>query len=203
MNNLIVRRGLSLHQRQYLHLLRFSALCGKDGRWPECSLEEFNNIQRIITSGNWIASMVCRRSSSEEYSQDSRRWTSSKRFKILWKIYSVNLSNSTTGSSSCQCTTTLYGEKKETQKSMFIILLQLRSTHADYLVVVGLSWDLDQKRNGTEITVINQTETGTKLLNEWCSTLRKQSSDTSCHQRTGKRRIKKQREKKELQSLQR
>ena len=55
------------------------------------------------------------------------------------------------------------GEKKETQKSVFRILLQLRSTLADSLAVVGLSWDLDQKRNGTEPILINQTEIGTEL----------------------------------------
>ena len=49
-------------------------------------------ILRILTSRNWIASTVCRRSLSGKCSQDSRRWTSSKRFKnFLWKIYSVNL----------------------------------------------------------------------------------------------------------------
>ena len=36
-----------------------------------------------------------------------------------------------------------YGEKKETQKSVFIFLLQLRSTLADSLAVVGVSRDLE------------------------------------------------------------
>ena len=34
------------------------------------------------------------------------------------ETYSVNLSTSKTGSSSCQCTTTLHGEKKEVQKDL-------------------------------------------------------------------------------------
>ena len=60
---------------------------------------KLNGIQRILTSRNWIASTACRRSSSGKYFQDSRRWTSSKRFKNLWKIYSVSLCSSKTGSS--------------------------------------------------------------------------------------------------------
>ena len=60
--------------------------------------------------------MESRWSSSGKYSQDSRRWTSSKRFKNFFQTYSVNLSSSTTGSSSCQCRTTWYGESKETRK---------------------------------------------------------------------------------------
>ena len=35
---------------------------------------------------------------------------------------------------------------------------------ADFLAVNGQSWDLDQKRNGTEPILINQMENGTKLL---------------------------------------
>ena len=38
---------------------------------------------------------------------------------------------------------------------------------------VGDFGDLEQRRNGTELTLINQTETGTRLLNEGCSTLQK------------------------------
>ena len=34
----------------------------------------------------------------------------------------------------------VWGEHKETQKSVFRFLLQLRSTLADSLAVVGLSW---------------------------------------------------------------
>ena len=34
-------------------------------------------------------------------------------------------------------------------------------------------WDMDQRRNGTELALINPTGPGTKLPNEWCSTLQK------------------------------
>ena len=44
-------------------------------------------------------------------------WNIFPGFTNLCKIYSVNLSSSTTGSSSCQCTMTLHGETKEIQKN--------------------------------------------------------------------------------------
>ena len=55
-------------------------------------------------------------------------------------------------------------------KNVNIIQLQLRTMLADFRADVGHSWDLDQKRNGTELTLIKQTEIGTNLVNEWCST---------------------------------
>ena len=71
---------------------------------------------------------------------------------------------STTGSSPCQCTTTLpWREKKETQKGEFRILLKLRNMLAGSLAVVGHSWDLDQKRNCTGHNLTNQTEMRTEL----------------------------------------
>ena len=46
---------------------------------------KLNGIRRTLTSKTWIASMVCRRSSSAKYSQDLQRWTSSKRWKnTVW-----------------------------------------------------------------------------------------------------------------------
>ena len=59
-------------------------------------------------------------------------------------------STHTARSSSCQCLMTLHGEKTEAQRSVFGILLKVRSTSAGFLAVVGHSWDLDQKRNGAK-----------------------------------------------------
>ena len=109
----------------------------------------------------WIDSTACRRSSSGKYSQDSRRYAASRRFKNWWKTYSVNLSSSTTGSSSRQCTTTLYGEKKETQNGVITIQRLFRIMLANSLGVIRLSWGLGQKRNGTEPTLVNPTDPGT------------------------------------------
>ena len=122
---------------------------------------------------NWIEMMGCRRSSSGKYSQDSLHCASSKRFKNLSQNYSVNLSSSKTGSSSCQCTTTLYGENEETQKSVRNFQLELRIMFGDSRSDVGHFWDLNQRRNGTELILINEMEIGTRLLNKWCSTLQK------------------------------
>ena len=83
--------------------------------------------------------------------------------KIYGRLYSVNLSSSTVKSSSCQCATTLYGGKTETHKGVNTIHRDLRSVLVDSLVVVGISWDLDQKRNGTELSLMNPTEIGTEL----------------------------------------
>ena len=44
--------------------------------------------------------------------------------------------------------------------------LKLRIMLADSRADTGHFWDLDQKRNGTELVLINQTESGTKRLNK-------------------------------------
>ena len=119
-DKLIVWKGLSDQQRQSLRLLRLCALrCEK---WEMILLQpgraKSNGIRKTITSRIWIESTARRRTSRGKYLQDSQRWASSRRFKTGGKTYSVNLSSSTTGSSSCQCTTTLHVEKKEIQKGV-------------------------------------------------------------------------------------
>ena len=101
-------------------------------------------------------------SSSGKYSQDSQHLASSNRIKNLWKNDSVVQSSSKAGSSSCQCSTTLYGEKKKMWRN--VILTQLRIMLADFLAVMDHSWDLDHKRNGTELVLISLMEFGTQLL---------------------------------------
>ena len=59
--------------------------------------------------------------------------------------------------------------------------------------VIGHSWDLDQRRNGTELTLINQTETGTKRLRKWWLIRRNRPSDIPWFQRPWSRWITKQR----------
>ena len=53
---------------------------------------------------------------------------------------------------------------KGNSKNVKIINERLRFMLEDFLAVNGHSWDLDQKRNGTEPILINQMENGTKLL---------------------------------------
>ena len=78
--------------------------------------------------------------------------------------HTVSLSISTAKSSSCQCSTTLYGEKMQRHNEAMLTKLRIVML-AGSLAVVGHSWDLDQKRNGTRPVQINQTEIGTELQN--------------------------------------
>ena len=78
------------------------------------------------------------------------------------EIDSVNQSSSMTGSSSCQCSKTLYGEKKEMPRHVKIILVQLRIMLADFLTVIGHSWDPDPKRKGTELSLRSLMGSGEK-----------------------------------------
>ena len=108
-----MRKSLSDHQCQNLHLLRPSALCGKDGDDPHAAWKNkikwysennhfkgLNRIDGIQTELEWYIFPGFTTLGILEEIQ-----------KVL-EEYSVNLSISTTGSSSCQCTMTLYGEKK-------------------------------------------------------------------------------------------
>ena len=77
---------------------------------------------------------------------------------------SVNLSNSMDELSSCQCITTLYGEKKESEKLVLRIHLVLPIVLGNSLKDIGRFLGLDQKRSGTELTYTNQMENGTMSL---------------------------------------
>ena len=75
------------------------------------------------------------------------------------------------GSSSCQCTTTLFGEQKEMQKDVNTIHRQLRIILVNSLTVIGLSWGLDHKRNGTALTLADATgssdQTAENMMNNF------------------------------------
>ena len=47
---------------------------------------------------------------------------------------------------------------------------QFKSMQKDPLAVIGLSWGLDLKRSGTELTIANQMDLGTELQRKCCST---------------------------------
>ena len=102
-----------------------------------------NGIWKRVISEIWIESMESRWSSSGQISQDSPRWRFSTRFKRWWLNYSVNQSNSKEGSSSCQCTMTLYGRTRKQ-----------RQLHCKFCQNYRLSpgrwslWDQDPRRNG-------------------------------------------------------
>ena len=168
-DKLIVQPNLSYHPRK--KPTSSPTLCSVWEKWDMIPLRpgraKLNGIRTTITSRIWIESSACRRSSSGKYSQESQRWPSSRSFKVQWETYSVNLSSSKTGSSSCQCTTTLHGEKKETQKDVNATHRQLQNMLENSLAVIGLSWSLDQKRNGTEPAQINPTDRGIEWQKTW------------------------------------
>ena len=76
----------------------------------------------------------------------------------------MNLSNFNEGSSSCQCTMTLYGENEEIEKTVLPILSMLQHTLERSRKDVCHFWCLDARRNGMEPIVRNRTENGTELL---------------------------------------
>ena len=49
------------------------------------------------------------------------------------------------------------------QRSVKVMLMKLRIMLADFLAVIGHSWDLDQK-SGPELSLTNLTVFGTQLL---------------------------------------
>ena len=55
---------------------------------------------------------------------------------------------------------TLYGMQKETKNNVYTIHKQLWNMLANSLAVIGLSWGLDQKKNGAEPILTNQMDHG-------------------------------------------
>ena len=92
--------------------------------------------------------------------------------QVLWKFsesesWSVIQSTSKAESFLCQCSTTLFFEKKKIKRNVKVMLTKLRIMLADFVAVIGHSWDLDQKRSGTELTLTNLMVFGIQLLT-WC-----------------------------------
>ena len=126
---------------------------------PKLVRTKLNSVWKIAISKIWIEAMESRWYSSGKYPQDSLHWASSKRFKFLWQNCSVNMSSSKTGSYSCQCTMTLYGDLQETQRNVRKI---------------SESCELcSQKKWYGTYSDENKMEIGTRLLNKWWSTLQK------------------------------
>ena len=98
----------SAFNSESLYFLRFIIVHGK-GRRKSIGLSIHPNVE------NWIELMRSRWSSSGQFFQDSLLCRFSPRSRTWWLKCNVILSNSQDGSSSCQCTTTLYGEKNETK----------------------------------------------------------------------------------------
>ena len=85
-----------------------------------------------------------------EKTQDSQRCTSSKIQKYMKDSQCEPKQFNDRIIFMSMCNDIVCGEQG-TQKSVNIVHLQLRIMLADFRAVVGHSWDLDQKRNGTEL----------------------------------------------------
>ena len=119
-------------------------------------------------------------------SQDSPHRAFSKRFKKWWLNYTVNLSSSKEGSSSCQCTTTFYGTAKcET--------IKLRVMLADSRSDVGHFGVLDQRRNVRDLFWPTRWKMWQDCWTNDAQFCRKRSSDISWLQCLWERWIEKQR----------
>ena len=53
------------------------------------------------------------------------------------------------------------------KRNVKVMFTKLRILVADFLAVIGHSWDLDKKRSGTELNLINLMEFGIELLKTW------------------------------------
>ena len=160
-----------LHSRAYNIPLPKSTsspiLCSVLEKWETILLNpgrsKSNDIRTTIISANWIELIDNPWISSGRFSKDSLQWQSSMRFSWWWENYSVNQRTSQAGSSSYQCLGTLSGIQKEKMNYVLIIQRQLKSLQKESLAVIGLSWGLDLKRSGTELTIANQMYLGIEL----------------------------------------
>ena len=76
----------------------------------------------------------------------------------------MNQRTSQAGSSSCQCSTTLYGTQKDMTNYVSIIQRQLKSMWKDFLAVIGLDLEI----SGTELTMANQMDLGIERRRNCC-----------------------------------
>ena len=59
----------------------------------------------------------------------------------------------------------VWEERGKKQKNVCLILRKLRIMLAGFYWDVGHFWDFDQRRKDTELVLMNQMQSGTKLLN--------------------------------------
>ena len=84
-----------------------------------------------------------------------------------------------------------------------MIQRQLKSVQKDFLAVIGLSWGLNLKRSGMELTMANLMDLGTERRRKCCTISKIPVIRYSMYQSRGERTIKKQRRRKDNNSLQR
>ena len=86
--------------------------------------------------------------------------------KMITELHSVNLSSSKEGSSSCQCTTTLYRENEETQEKCIMNSVTVSNYARRFLLGRWSFWEPGSEKKWYGTYSVNKTEIGTKLLSE-------------------------------------
>ena len=87
---------------------------------------------------------------------------------MIYKSGTMNLRNSQIGSSSCQCSTVLIAQEKETMRFVFRIHKKPRRTRRNSRRDTGRSSVLEMKRSGMELSITHLKENGAlQPLNWW------------------------------------
>ena len=144
-------------------IFRFRTMSGKDERQQRCnekmgrssgrSLPFLQGIAWNRWRTNWIR---------VEYSpRIFITAASSEKSRMIYENETLNLKNSWTGSSSCQCSTTSNGQENETMEFVFRIQKKSRNTRRYSRRDTGRSPVLETKRSGMELFLTHWKENGT------------------------------------------
>ena len=155
---------------------------------------KLNVIWKIAISRIWIESMESRWTSSGKSFQDSLYWAFLKEIrKFMTELQCELESSSKEGSSSCQCTTTLYEENEETQKNVRWNSVTVANYARRFLLgrwsFLGTGSEKKKYGNCFDKPDGDWDKTAERRDAQLC---RKRSFYISCHQRPEKRIIKKQ-----------
>ena len=125
----------------------------------ECRRKEFDGAPQWLLE-DWIPTLEGGGGAKKDFPGFTSVGTSSESTDV-WKI-TVNHRTS----HSCQCSTTLYGMQKGNDE----LCVNDSKTNKEYAVfaVIGLSWGLDPKRSGAELTMENQMDLGIELPRKCC-----------------------------------
>ena len=107
---------------------------------------------------------------------------SSRDPRMICESGRLNLKNSHIGSSSCQCSTILIGQKIETMGVLLQTQKRSRHTRRDSRRDTGRSQVLETKRNGMELSVIHLKEMGFHSISDGGTTHRNRSSSVQEYQ---------------------
>ena len=156
----IAQSSLSMCHCQGLCLLWLCALLGKNGRESCWILKEANSMvfghrlfQRI--ESNWWTTHGIRVEDLPRIHECGNPHSDSTDGKITVWTRELHRQDHLHVNVQRHC----MGCKKEMMKYVHIIQRQLKSMQEDFLAVIGLSWGLDPKRSGTELTIAKQNQT--------------------------------------------